>query len=161
LTAINVNAGNTHYCSENGVLFNKDKTTLVCYPVGKTGNNYVIPNSVTTISNHAFWGCGGFTGSLTIPNSVTTIYMYAFADCSGLTDITIGNSVTIIDGYAFSRCRGLTSVTNLNPEPQRINSRVFESVSINTLTLNVPAGSVAAYQAADVWKDFGSIQEGS
>ena len=69
-----------------------------------------IPNSVTTIGWGAFNSCSGLT-SVTIPNSVTTIGNSAFSGCSGLTSVTIGNSVTTIGSSAFSGCSGLTSVT--------------------------------------------------
>ncbi|MBR5643967.1 MAG: leucine-rich repeat domain-containing protein [Salinivirgaceae bacterium] len=109
LTAINVGSANINYLSENGVLFNKDKTTIVCCPAGKTGT-YTIPNSVTSIGCSAFSGCSGLT-SVTIPNSVTSIGDYAFGGCSGLTSITIPNSVTSIGDYAFCFCRNLTSIS--------------------------------------------------
>ena len=54
LTAINVAEGNTAYVSENGVLFNKSKTSLIQYPAGKTDSAYTIPDSVTSIGNYAF-----------------------------------------------------------------------------------------------------------
>lgn len=55
LTEILVLPKNTSYCSENGVLFNKDKTNLLRYPCAKTDKNYVIPDSVTDISKGAFF----------------------------------------------------------------------------------------------------------
>ncbi len=69
-----------------------------------------IPNSVTSIGDHAFGYCSGLT-SITIPNSVTSIGRGAFQNCSGLTSITIPNGVTSIGNYAFSDCSGLTSIT--------------------------------------------------
>ena len=69
----------------------------------------VIPNSVTSIGNYAFYNCSGLT-SLTIPNSVTSIGRNAFSGCSGLTSVTIPNSVTSIGDFAFLGCSGLTSV---------------------------------------------------
>ena len=68
LTSIDVASDNSNYCSEDGVLFNKDKTTLIQYPEGKQGA-YTIPNSVTSIGRSAFSGCSSLT-SVTIPNSV-------------------------------------------------------------------------------------------
>ena len=69
-----------------------------------------IPNSVTSIGGSAFNGCTGLT-SVTIPNSVTTIGFGAFEGCTGLTSVTIPNSVTSIGSQAFDDCTGLTSVT--------------------------------------------------
>ncbi len=70
----------------------------------------VIPNSVTSIGDYAFYYCSGLT-SVTIPNSVTSIGSSAFRVCSSLASVTIGNSVTSIENYAFYGCSGLTSVT--------------------------------------------------
>ena len=110
LTAIDVEVGNNNYTSVNGVLFNKGKTELICYPAGKTDKSYNIPNSVTSIGYSAFSGCTSLT-SITIPNSVTSIDSSAFGGCSSLKSITIPNSVTSIGYYAFYGCTSLTSVT--------------------------------------------------
>ncbi len=110
LTSINVDAANSAYCDINGVLFSKDKTTLIQYPAGKTATSYTIPNSVTSIGIWAFSGCTGLT-SITIPNSVTSIGEGAFSGCSSLTSINIPNSVTSIGEGAFSYCNSLTSIT--------------------------------------------------
>ena len=79
LTEINVDENNTAYSSIDGVLFNKSQTELVCYPYGKQGA-YVIPNSVTSIGDYAFYKCSSLT-SVTIPNSVTSIGEAAFYRC--------------------------------------------------------------------------------
>lgn len=85
ITTINVDGTNTAYTSIDGVLFSKDKTTLVAYPNGK-GSNYSIPGSVTTIENHSFMDCVNLK-NITIPNSVKTIKVGAFENCTGLTDV--------------------------------------------------------------------------
>ena len=110
LTSITVDSENPNYCDIDGVLFNKNKTTLIRYPEGKSATSYTIPNSVTSIGWSAFAGCSSLT-SITIPNSVTSIGDNAFAGCSSLTSITIPNSVTSIGNNAFYNCTGLTSVT--------------------------------------------------
>ena len=110
LTSIIVDENNKNYSSLDGVLFNKDKTALVCYPAGKTNTSYTIPNSVTSISYGAFCGCSSLT-SITIPDSVTNIDSYAFNACSNLTSITIPDSVKNISDNVFSNCSSLTSIT--------------------------------------------------
>ncbi len=110
LTGIWVAEGSSHYASDAfGVLFNKDKTTLVQCP-GAISGSYAIPDSVTIIGEYAFDGCTSLT-SVTIPNSVTSIGEYAFAYCTSLTSVTIPDSVTSIGGWAFYNCTSLTSVT--------------------------------------------------
>ena len=109
LTAINVETNNPNYCSVEGVLFNKDKTALIQYPVGKQGT-YTIPDSVTYIGWGAFEWCRSLT-FVTIPDSVTNIGTTAFYNCSSLTSVTIPDSVTYIGHSAFEGCIGLKSVT--------------------------------------------------
>ena len=70
----------------------------------------VIPNSVTSIGNYAFYCCSRLT-SITIPNSVTSIDVHTFSSCSKLTDVTIPSSVTSIGNLAFSGCSSLINVT--------------------------------------------------
>ena len=110
LTAIDVKAGNNNYTSVNGVLFNKDKTELICYPAGKTDKSYNIPNCVTNVGGWAFDGCTSLT-SITIPDSVTEIDWSAFEGCTSLTSITIPDSVTEIGWSAFEGCTSLKSIT--------------------------------------------------
>ena len=100
LKEINVDKNNKNYSSANGVLFNKDKTTLIKYPEGKTDDKYSIPNSVTSIGNRAFDDCTNLK-TVTIGNSVTSIDWYAFSGCTGLTEVTIPDSVTSIGWFAF------------------------------------------------------------
>lgn len=106
LARIKVDDGNTMYDSRENcnAIIQTSKNTLI------TGcKNTVIPNSVTSIGDRAFYGCTSLT-SITIPNSVTTIGKSAFSTCSSLTSITIPNSVTSLGYYAFYRCTSLTSI---------------------------------------------------
>jgi len=110
LTEIKVASENSNYVSVNGVLYNKDKTTIICYPAGKKGNNYKIPDGVTKVGSSAFIGCSSLT-SITIPNSVTEIGYSVFEGCTNLKSITIPDSVTSIGDDAFRECSSLTSIT--------------------------------------------------
>ena len=70
----------------------------------------MIPNSVTSIGNSAFYGCSGLT-SVMIPDSVTSIGVSAFSRCDSLASVIIGNSVTIIGSFAFGFCRSLRNIS--------------------------------------------------
>ncbi|MCL2511182.1 MAG: leucine-rich repeat protein [Bacteroidales bacterium] len=132
LTSIDVESENNSYASEDGVLFDKNKITLICCPEGKTGD-YVIPNSVKTIGSWAFYYC------------------------ENLTSITIPNSVKSIEDKAFGYCKKLKLITNLNPIPIVIDSDVFYEMNIKECTLEVPINSVDAYRNAAVWKEFNIV----
>jgi len=91
-------------------LYNKNRTELIKYPIGKTATSFTIPNSVIEIRSDAFSYCQSLI-SVTIGNSVTSIGSIAFSDCESLTSVTIPNSVESIGPYAFRSCISLTSVT--------------------------------------------------
>ena len=111
LESITVDENNKFYCSDEfGVLYNKDKTELIQYPVGNERTFFAIPESVTSIGSRAFHNCSSLT-SVSIGKSVTSIGDYAFYWCSRLTSIEIPDSVTSIGGHAFSYCSSLKSVT--------------------------------------------------
>jgi len=76
---------------------------------GRLISSVIIPNSVATIGNYAFYRCSSLS-SVVIPDSVTTIENYAFAYCS-LTSVTLPDSITTIGNYTFEYCIPLTSVT--------------------------------------------------
>jgi hypothetical protein len=119
LTAILVEENNPVYSSVDGVLFNKDKTELIFYPEGKSGE-YVIPNSVTTIER--FFGCSALTSILVeennpvyssldgvLFNKAKTKLIFCPRGKSG--EYIIPNSVTSIGEMAFSGCDSLTFIT--------------------------------------------------
>ena len=111
LTSITVDDANALLSNdEHGVLFNKDKTILIQYPIGNSRTSYEIPDGVINIRGAAFAFCQSLT-SITIPDSVITIEESAFDYCKGLTSITIPDSVTSIGDSALSRCTGITSIS--------------------------------------------------
>jgi len=169
LTSINVADDNSDYSSEDGVLFNKERTTLIKYPPRKIDTQYVIPSSVTSINTYAFQSCVSLEDvtipssmnaisyyafsdctsliSVTIPNSVTNIDTSAFSDCTSLTSVIIPNSVTLINSYAFKNCTNLTSVTIL-----KSNMRIYYSVfsGCDSLTDVYYSGSEAQWEQMSI-----------
>ena len=135
LTNITVDSNNKYYVSEDGVLFNKGKTTLICCPAGNERTTYTIPSHVTKIGNYAFSNCSKLT-SLTIPGNVTSIGNSAFQWCSNLTNITIPDSVTSIGNSAFSSCSRLTDIT-LTKGVTNIGYYVF-SYCCNLTNITIP-----------------------
>lgn len=109
LKYIDVETDNEKYTSVDGVLFNKDKTILVQYPIGNSDTSYSVPNGVTKIDYDAFNYCVALT-SITLPDSVTEIGGYAFCNCYNLTDISIPSGVTVIDEMAFGGS-GIINIT--------------------------------------------------
>ena len=110
LSAIHVVPANPVYASVDGVLFDKEISTVILYPSGKTdAATYAIPESVAIIGDSAFCFCEHLT-SVTIPDGVTTIGYCAFQGCCGLTSVTIPDSTTYIGDIAFNYCESLTNV---------------------------------------------------
>ena len=111
LTSITVDSNNSYYSNDEfGVLFNKDKTELIQYPIGNTRTSYTIPDSVTSIGENAFSDCTSLE-SVTIPDGVTRIGIWAFSYCTSLASITIPDSVTSIGVWAFIWCTSLASIS--------------------------------------------------
>jgi hypothetical protein len=183
LENIIVASGSTTYDSRNdcnaiietasNTLIMGCKNTVIPYSVITIGENAFfmcegltrldIPNSVTTIGKYSFYGCTGLT-SVIIPNSVTTIGNFAFEGCSALTKVSIPSSVTTIVSGAFRYCDALNDVYSCIEDPSEISmgGYVFYQTSsdYSGRTLHVPYGTSDAYQADDRWSYyFGEIVE--
>ena len=123
---------------ENNILFNKDKSRIISFRNQKQ-TSYVIPNSVTSIGEYAFFACNSLA-EVVIPNSVTNIGDRAFSFCSSLAEVVIPNSVTSIGEYAFFACNSLAevvipnSVTNIGDHAFSGCSSLAEVVIPNSVT---------------------------
>jgi hypothetical protein len=110
LATIAVDPLNPAYASAEGVLFDKNLTTLVAYPAGRAAGSYTIPSSVTNVGDFAFSDCARL-GSITIPNGVLSLGLSAFSGCTGLAGVAIPNTVTTMGADLFSGCTSLTQLT--------------------------------------------------
>lgn len=133
LVSIAVADDNSVYASDDGILYDKNKTLLILCPQAKT--NVIIPATVITIGNSAFSFCGAIT-SLNIPESVTSIGTWAFSGCSNLAAVTIPGSVTAIGDGAFNNCSSLTEI-KIPESVTAINGSTF-SFCANLKTLSIP-----------------------
>ena len=110
LSDINVDRDNQYYTRVDGVLYSKDMTELIRYPMGKIGTSYIVPEGVKSIGDTAFVHCEVLE-SITLPEGLTDICDEAFYGCKVLASMIIPGSVRIIGKDAFSGCSSLKSVT--------------------------------------------------
>ena len=103
-----VSEGNENYSSEDGILYNKDKTELIAYP-SASGDLY-LPETITTIGDWAFGYCPNLE-TVTIPASVTEIDYGAFNDCRNLQSVEILGNISVIQSRTFENCESLESIT--------------------------------------------------
>lgn len=118
LKEIVVDEDNTKYSSDGGVLYDKSKETLICWPTAQADID--IPSSVKTIGESAFGNCHNLA-SISMP-SVETIGNMAFMCCSDLASVSMP-SVKMIDYLAFHICTDLTSVSM--PSVETIGEKAF------------------------------------
>lgn len=111
LTAINVEAGNTKYVSDNGILFNIDKTELILYPSKKVGTSYTVPASVKALETYAFYA-NPYLNTVTFEQDscIEDFGSYTFGGCTALKTVTIPKSVKKIGLIPFTGCSSLESI---------------------------------------------------
>ena len=205
LQNVTVASDNAYLFSQDGVIFNKDKTVLLWYPRGKPGTSYTVPSGVTRLEESSFDKVDALT-SVTLPNGLKYIARYVFNDCPNLATLNLPSSlefigdfsirdlkvssmvvpenIKVLDSYFLAGCPELTSVVlpstltqikwysfsgdhklktvtckAATPPTIKASDHVFKNVPLASATLRVPAGSKALYQAAEGWKDFGTIVE--
>ena len=100
LQTIEVHADNANFLSIDGVLYDKNKTKLICYPAAKLGESFTIPDTVTTIGSYAFIRIQKLK-SIIIPNTVTAIEQLAFYSCKNPIDVYINKDESDLFKNAF------------------------------------------------------------
>ena len=146
LTSIKVEKGNPNYDSRNNcnAIIETETNTLI------TGcKNTIIPNSVTSIGNVAFFDCAKLT-SITFPSSLTSIGEDAFFNCTELKSITIPKDVLSIGYGAFGATSNLKKVHFKGKTPPTCPDNHSLNNIFNGIfpTIYVPVGSADAYRNA-------------
>ena len=162
LEEIIVDKNNKSYSSENGVLFNKDKSILLACPKAKN-EKFEIPSSVKIIQHGAFkWSD---LSEILIPDGIEVIEYDAFYSTK-TKSFDIPESVNNIGSEAFCNCPYLEEVyvhwkTPLEIEEENLfySGDVFDSEALDAMTLYVPQGCVEAYKKVAPWNLFGKIVE--
>ena len=157
LQEINIAQGSTNFSSEDGILYNAYKTTLLNYPIAKVGNSFTIPAGVTNLKTYAFGQCrylknvtiptgvgvelGVFHSSavenVTLPSDLTKIINQTFQGCTYLTTIAIPETVTEIGAQAFQECYNLQTVYFGGTEADRTEMSIADIEDSNAILESV------------------------
>ena len=108
LASIEVEQGNPHFRSDDGVLFDFSQETLLRFPEGRKGK-YVVPSETKTIGRSAFDSCNGLT-SIVFGENTKVVGELAFLRCASLTSVTLNEGLLIVEKMAFKECDALTSI---------------------------------------------------
>ena len=110
LKEITVDSKNEFYSSVKGVLFNKSKKKVYCYPQAKKAKSFTLPGSVTTIGSYSFTD-SRYLQKLVMGNKVTQIGERSFLGAKALKRITLSSRLKKIGDAAFEGCRSLQKLT--------------------------------------------------
>ncbi len=180
LTEINVQAGNSHYSSKDGVLLSGDGKSILWFPMGKEGE-YTLPSTVTTVGDYAFRNCrietfhfaDGLTSigkyafynssvkEVSLPSTVKQIPTGLFQKCADLTTVHLGKNTEMLGDYVFDGC----PITNLYisaPTPPYCSNNTFASSGNNifsTCRVHVPKNRRIYYRGDMIWAQFKRIVE--
>ena len=146
LEEITVKSGNPAYCAVDGILFSKDRKTLISYPGKKDGTSDTVPEGVTAISSNAFKNAA--LSEINLPSSLRTIGSSAFSNCQNLTAIVIPDGVTEIERGMFLSCRKMVSVT-IPATVTKIGRQAF-STNMQSLTDVYYGGSEADWALIEI-----------
>jgi len=138
ITEYIVDEANPSFSSLDGVLYNKDQTTLLLAPKGIAGA-FIIPDGVTELADGSFVACELLT-SVTIPDSVLIMnggwMTGSFSNAIGLTSVTIPDSVTTLVGPTFYGCKGLTSIHIGSGVTAIGNGILWETAALEEITVD-------------------------
>lgn len=109
LEAINISDMNNHYLTEGGILYNKEKNTILLFPAGKQEAIFELPASITSIEENAF-SFNEKIETIVFSKSLISVGNYAFANCSNIKNVSFPKALERIGDNAFENCLGLISI---------------------------------------------------
>ena len=134
-----VDENNKNYISEQGILFNKDKTQLVKYPSSKEGAVYTVPESVESIGDFEVFGHCNNLEKIVLGSKITSLGDFIFQDCENLKYVEFLGNLTTINYGAFWGCKSLTDI-DIPDSVTSIESNAFwtcDSLKIVSIPANV------------------------
>lgn len=144
LEEIIVLQGNQHFCAENGVLYDRKKTSLLCYPMGKTDLTYTVPNTVTTFAPYAIYQNPHITG-ISMGDSVKKIDVHSISTLPALTSLRLSDNIGELPSYAI---QGNVSITEY-VMPKNLSSIAQSALQACTnLTRVVFQGDTISYSTS-------------
>ncbi len=134
LEAINVSEENEFYSSVDGVLFNKNKTHLIKYPINKSDVEYAVPETVTEIGEFAFLDCTKLE-HIMLPDGVSKINSRAFAKCTNLKNINLPAGLKVIADGLFYGCLKLSKIAIPDEVTSIGNSAFLCCMALTSVTI--------------------------
>lgn len=154
LTTLKVADGNQAFSADsNGILYNKDKSTLFAYPAEKKDPRPVIPDTVKRLEMYAF--AGSEIERITIPDSANDFGNFVFKESSELKEIVLGKNVTKIDTEFFNGCSSLEDIVIT----ANINSMEIEPFAFKDCDSDLEFESGRDGYDLDVYYDEGFTRE--
>ena len=154
LTAVELAEGNANFAVADGILYNKDMTTLLAYPGGRTETTYTLPATVTTVDMQAIRNTN--IEHFVSNSNLTTINAMGLAQNANLKTVKLGDKVTAIAGNAFNVCNAITEVYCFNPVP--VTGVNFTATAYANATLYLTTNeAIEAYKADANWGKFANF----
>ena len=159
LISIQISPDNPNFCTENSILYSKDKTTLILYPATKQSITFTVPDQVDTISFGAFLNNESLQ-SISLPAGLKYIENEAFAQCTGLQEITLPNGLIKLGMGAFGGCTSLTSITIPDSVIASEETTIFQATFSGCTSLEtVHLGSGIQQISRDAFRGCTSLRE--
>ena len=147
LRAFDIDKGNSHFCSQDGILFNKECTKLIWYPLCCNPDSILIPASVTEIGEYAF-SEHKFPGIM-LPHNITRIGKMAFYN-SLLEEITLPEAITIVPYAIFQNSAKLRRV-KLGAQTEYISDFAFDGTALEEIVVEA---EIPPYCTEDAFTGF-------